>query len=153
MTVFNMKRIISSKNMRPFDLNVNLYEGDWDGFYRTADGDFIEAHDYMDFDYDMENYDYYGDEEPDNPIVGGVYWEDLYDEGGLKIYTGDETLRDFHESGFITGLEECVVAPGEKGYDKFDEIFFDDSLEPDEKKAMLEDLIQRLGLGRGRPRR
>ncbi len=152
MTVFNMKRIISSKNMRPFDLNVNLYEGDWDGFYRTADGDFIEAHDYMDFDYDEENC-CYDDDEPEEPVVGGVYWEDLYDEGGLKTYTKDETLRDFDDSGFIAGLEECVVAPGEKGYGKFEEIFYDDSLEPDEKKAMLEDLIQRLGLGRGRPRR
>lgn len=152
MTVFNMKRIISSKNMRPFDLNVNLDEGDWDGFYRTTDGDFIEAHDYEGFDYDEENY-YYDNDEPREPVVGGVYWDDLDGEGGLKTYTKDETLRDFDESGFISGLEECVVAPGERGYAKFEEIFYDDSLEPDEKRAMLEDLIQRLGLGRGRPRR
>lgn len=154
MVVFNMKRVVTSKHKKPFDLNQKLDDAAYAGYYRTTDGDIIEVHDYEGFDYDEENFGYRGDEEPEGePVVGGVYWDDVYEEGGLMTYTKDETLRDFNDSGFISGLAELIVAPGEKGYGEFDDIFYDYDLDPEEKKRRLEDLIRRLGLGRGRATR
>ena len=140
------KRKASQRNLKPVDKGQRLIERKYGGYYLLQNGDVVEIHDYEgiwedeDFRYSQEN------DPPGTRIEGGVYYTDQYGDGGVMLYTRDDTLSDFEDSGFLASGIKGLLTNSSPSYDEVDDVFGDFDLDDEERDRKLRAVFAKHGL-------
>lgn len=147
------KRKVPQRNLRPVDMGQRLIDERYSGFYLLENGDIVEIHDYEGI-WDDEEYRAFQEKDPPGTrIEGGVYFTDQYGDGGVMLYTGDDTLKDLDESGFLNAEIKGLLTDSGDSYDEMETVFFDYLIDEKERDRKLRDVISRFGLMNRRCRR
>ena len=140
------KRKVPQKNLRPVDMGQRLFDDRYAGFYLLDNKDIVEIHDYEGIGDDEEYIDSQENDPPETRIEGGVYYTDQYGDGGVMLYTRDDTLGDFVDSGFLNaGIKGLLTDSGES-YRAMDDVFSDYDIDDEERDRRLRDVISRFSL-------